>query len=230
MSVVDLILALAFIVAALLGARQGFITPALTTVGFISLPVLFLSQPELRRSIEGGPAAPIVVIAPIVVGIVAAIIGMRIARRVRRHRAARLVDGALGLVLYLVAAGLLTYVVLGFMIALDIGLTPIHRLTAVGPGDVTRLDASLSANPIAPVFVDPKDLGGLGEAARVRPVPIDQIGQYHRTFGFYELMVRPQLTASRIAPLLVTVGSQIQLGKQVLPMPQALPRDQPPAN
>ena len=68
------------------------------------------------------------------------------------RRMTLLACAAAGLVLYLVAAALLTYVALGFMIALDIGLNPIHRLTAVGPGDVARLDASLSANPIAPVF------------------------------------------------------------------------------
>jgi hypothetical protein len=51
---------------------------------------------------------------------------------------------------------LVSYIAIRFLIKLDIGLAPIHRLTALGPGDVARHEASLSRNPIAPIFVEPQ--------------------------------------------------------------------------
>ena len=230
MSLIDVFVVIALVIAAFLGVRQGFITPALTTLGFATVPLLLLSQPELRRSVEAGPGVLIVIILPIVLAIVGAIIGLRIARAMRRTFALRVVDEGAGVILYGVLLLLATYIAFGLMVAVDVGLAPLHRLTAVGPGDVTKLDASLRANPVAPALLDPRDLGPLADAAKERPIPIDEIGRYDQRLGLYELVIRPQLVTSRVAPLIVAAGSQIQLGGQVLPMPTYTPRDQEPHN
>jgi len=92
MSAVDVVIVLALILGMLSGARQGFITPALTTIGFVSIPLLLLAQPQLRQSFEGGPGVLVVFVAPFLVAVVAAVVGVRIARAVHRHRTLGSID------------------------------------------------------------------------------------------------------------------------------------------
>jgi hypothetical protein len=73
----------------------------------------------------------------------------------------------------------------------------------------------LSHNPGAAALVPQAEIAQLAGASSTRALPIEQLGQYARVIDYYERTLRPQLTNSQLAPIVLQIGTRLPLiGRQ----------------
>jgi hypothetical protein len=69
----------------------------------------------------------------------------------------------------------------------------------------------LARNPGVATIVPSGELSQLASVAAVRPLPIDQLGQYAQVINYYEHSIRPQLTTSWLAPVVLRLGATLPI-------------------
>lgn len=219
--ILDVVIVAALALAAYGGWRSGFVGPAIAQIGAIAVLVI-----ASRSAFVAGAGAWGVLIALAVataIGPVAGRLSAPLARLMRRWPLARSADPFLGVLLSGSLAFVTAYVLTLGLVAIDEAVAPLHRASALGPAQVASLRARLAASPGLGVLAEPAGLDALQAAARAAPVPIDQLDRYVPLLGAYELKVRPQLTQSVLAGVVLTVGERIR----VLGQPAAAPTDGP---
>ena len=225
--ILDLVIVALLALGLFIGSRTGFVT---LLIGQISVLVslLVLSRFGGLDQMPGGLAGSLVTL--FAVGSLGGTLGARVARLIRRVPVLRGVDLVLGAAANAFLSLATIYVLLVGIVGLDVELTPLHRHSALGPGQVASLQARASADPALSVLVDSAGADALLEQTRIAPVPLSQLEIYEPRLAAYELKVRPQLVSSRLLPLILEAGEPIPLIGQHTSPPLDGPRDQPPSN
>lgn len=144
-------------------------------------------------------------------GTVLGAIGSFVAKIVARFAVARRIDHAAGVPLGALVTAVTLYVALLGTLTVDAWLSPLRGKSAIGVADVAAVQALAKTNPALGAFVEPAMLQTLLEQAATAPVASAQLAQYDAALGYYEETVRPQLLASRIAPVLLAIGEHLPI-------------------
>ena len=213
---VDVAIALAIVLGAVAGWRKGFVVPLVAQAGaLLGLATLFAGP--LSSAIPTGTLGLLAGFGALAVGgSVLGAVASFLTGLVYRFTAVRRVDQVLGIPLGAVTAAISMYVALLATLTLDGWLDPLHRTSVLNAKDIQALQQIVAANPAAGAFADPAALQALAATAARAPVQVDDLGKYAAVLAFYEKMLRPQLLASRLAPLLLAVGEPLPvIGRHV---------------
>ena len=228
--ILDGLIVLAFVIAALSGRRRGFVRPLFTQLGIIAvIGVVYLRPDLLGALLPPGLAGTAVVFGLVsVAGIFMSRIAGAVAKVVYKVPLLRAIDPLLGIVLAVLLQFVTLYIVVAALSSFD-GLTaPIHRATALGPTQVADLRNSLARNSASQLVVDPAGLERLQADSRKAPVALEALDQYERGLALYELKVRPQLVTSFFVGAILNLGVAIPVLGHEQAAPPNVPRDQPP--
>ena len=227
--ILDALIVLAFVIAALSGRRRGFVRPLFTQLGIIAVIGVVSLRPDLLGVVPAGLAGTAAVLGLVsVAGIVMSRIAGAVAKVVYKVPLLRAIDPLLGIVLAVVLQFVTLYIVVVALSSFD-GLTvPIHRATALGPSQVADLRNSLARNSASQLVVDPAGLERLQADSRKAPVALEALDQYERGLALYELKVRPQLVTSFFVGAILHLGVAIPVLGHEQAAPPNVPRDQPP--
>ncbi len=228
--VADIVIAVAVAVAAWSGWRRGLLPPLLTQGGVLAVIGLLVKRPDLvEQVLPPGPIGLVVAVAAVVLvfAVLAAITG-ELSVMVQNVAVLRTIDAPLGLVVSGILQLVIVYVVALALASFDGITAPLHRATAIGPGQVAALRTAVSANPGARLVIDPAGLDSLAAASRLRSIPLDELDRYEPGLATYELKVRPQLASSILLGPILGLGEALPVFGRPQAPPLNEPRDEPP--
>lgn len=220
MNTVDLGILVVIGLGLLVGWSRGLVGPLLAEAGFLITFLVVSTHPDLVASLLPGTPRPVIIIGlSIAIGLAVGVIGRVVLGVAFRLPLARSLDRVLGAALHGLLAFALVYVVLLGVAGIDRVLGPINGVLAIRSSQVAAMSALLTQYPQAGSFITGSELGQLGAAAAVNPIPTAQLGQYSKLLGWYEREFRPQVTQSVLAPLVMRWGAYLP----VVGKPIALP-------
>jgi Colicin V production protein len=210
-----IILVIAF--GAYIGWSKGLIGPLLAEGTFLIGYWIVSTHPSLAVLVPPSIPRPYaVILLPAVIGLVVGIVGRSVFGMFFRLPFTRQVDKVLGLVANGGLAFVIVYVVLLGMVGAGTVLDPLLRAGAIQAPQVAAMQMLLAQNPQASAMVPAGELSQLAGVAAVHPVPMTQLGQYAQVIDYYEHTLRPQLAGSRLAPIVLQLGSRLPIiGRQV---------------
>ena len=97
---------------------------------------------------------------------------------------------------------------------------PLRKILRQRPTQVAAMRLLLRENPQAAAMVPSGELGQLANVASVRALPIDQLGQYAQVINYYEHTLRPQITTSQLAPIVLRLGARLPIIGKVATIPK----------
>lgn len=212
----DISIVLALLAGVVAGWRRGFLVPVVAQVGVL-LGLAFVYAGPMSDSVPAGPLGlGAGAVAGAAGGAVLGTVGATAIGLLYRYAPLRRIDHLLGIPLGGLAAGVTVYLSLVATVTLDGWLQPLHDKGTLTRPDVAALQAVVAANPAAGVFVDPKMLAALAEAAAKAPITQEQFAKLSAALSFYETNVRPVILESRIGPLVLSLGADLPVvGRQV---------------
>lgn len=236
--IIDILVALALLVAIWIGYQRGVVQPLLVEIFFVgALVVILRDRTAYTAAMEHYLHANAVfaVFGALIVAVVAGFIGGQIGSMVHRMPVVRGVDGFLGVFVHAGFVLVLSYLLLSALVTLDKAFAPTVSAATVTVQQANALSAQIRSNPITASLVDPKDLARLQTAAR-QPggARIETVPQLDQLQSVYEQFLQPQLAGSRTAPYIVRFGQRIpvigHVGPRDLPTRAATPRPAPSAS
>jgi uncharacterized membrane protein required for colicin V production len=220
MNLIDLGIVLVLAFGVFIGWRNGLIGPLLAEGTFLIGYWIVSRNPGLAALIPSSiPRAYAVLILPALVGLVVAIVGRTVFQAFFRLPFTRSVDKALGAVANGALAFVIVYVVLLGFVGAGTVLDPLASATAIREPQVAAMQLLLKNNPQAAALVPSGELGQLQTVASLRALPIDQLGQYAKVINYYEHTLRPQLTTSALAPIVLRLGARLPIIGRVATIP-----------
>ncbi len=213
---VDVAIVSAIVLGAVVGWRRGFVVPLVAQAGAL-LGLATLYAGPLSSAVPSGTGGLLAGFGALAVGgSLLGAVGSFLTNLVYRFTLVRRADQVLGIPLGAVTAAITLYVALLATLTLDGWLDPLHRTGVLSPTDIQALQQIVAANPAAGAFADPAALQALAAAAARAPVKVDDLGRYSAVLAFYENTLRPQLLASRVAPVLLASGEPLPvIGRHV---------------
>jgi uncharacterized membrane protein required for colicin V production len=210
MNLIDLGIVLVIGFGILIGWRNGLIGPLLAQAMFLLSFPLIASHPGLIGLIPHEIPRPLAtLILPVALGLAVGIFGRTLLGTVFRLPLTRQLDKLLGAAANGALALVIVYVVLFGLASAGTVLDPLVQATTLRSSQVTAVQALLQHNPQASSFVPAGELGQLASVSSAQPIPLAQLGQYAKVIQYYQRDVRPQLATSRLAPLVLRVGSRL---------------------
>ena len=224
MNMVDLAIVVVIGLGVLIGWRNGLIGPLLAEGTFLISYWIVSTHPGLANALvpSGIPRPYATFVLPIVLGLAVGVAGRLIFGSFFRLPFTRQLDKVLGAAANGALAFVIVYVVLLGLASAGTVLDPITKAGSIQPSQVVAMRMLLAENPQAASLVPSGELGQLATVASAHPVPFAQLGQYAQVIDYYERTLRPQLAASRLAPLVLQYGARLPIiGRQVT-LPKAL--------
>lgn len=215
---VDVGVVAAAVLGTLAGWRSGFIGPVIAQVGaLVGGAALYFNPDILARLLPAGAARPIAgIVLVVLLGAVLGSLGSEFAGFVHRVGVLQKADRVLGIALGGAIALVSSYVVLLGAATVENALDPLHRASALGPAEAVALRALVAAHPQVGLVLDAAALDRLEQAAAQQPVPLRELGEFADVLAFFEFELRPQLAASRVAPLVLALGENLPvIGRHV---------------
>jgi uncharacterized membrane protein required for colicin V production len=210
MNLVDLGIVLVIGFGILIGWRNGLIGPLLAQATFLLSFVVIASHPNIVGLIPPEIPRPLAtLILPIALGLVVGIVGRTLLGTIFQLPLTRQLDKLLGAAANGALALVIVYLVLFGLASAGTVLDPLLQATTLRSGQVAAMRTLLQHNPQASSFVPVGELGQLATVSSAQPIPLAQLGQYAKVIEYYQRDVRPQLASSRLAPLVLRVGSQL---------------------
>jgi uncharacterized membrane protein required for colicin V production len=216
---VGIVLVLAF--GVFIGWRNGLVGPLLAEGTFLIGYWIVSRSPGLAALIPSSVPRPYaVMILPALMGLVVGIAGRSVFQAFFRLPFTRSIDKALGAVANGALAFVIVYVVLLGLVGAGTVLDPLATATMIRQPQVAAMQTLLKENPQAATLVPSAELGQLSSVASVRALPIEQLGQYAQVINYYEHTLRPQLTASVLAPIVLRLGAHLPIIGRVGALPK----------
>ncbi|HEY9286983.1 MAG TPA: CvpA family protein [Candidatus Dormibacteraeota bacterium] len=222
MNLIDLGIVLVLAFGIFIGWRNGLIGPLLAQGTFLIGYWIVSRNPGLAALVPPSiPRAYAVLILPAVVGLVVGIVGRTAFQAVFRLPFTRSVDKLLGAVANGALAFVILYVVLLGFVGAGTVLDPLASAAVIREPQVAAMQMLLKNNPQVATLVPSAELGQLSNVASVRALPIDQLGQYAQVINYYEHTLRPQLTTSALAPIILRLGARLPIIGRPATIPKA---------
>ena len=225
--ILDIVIAVVFVAAVVVGFQKGVIQPVLTEVGFFGAIVVILSHRTAYANLierllhTDTPVLPVVL--AVIIAIVAGFVGGQIGLRIRRMPVIRGVDGFVGVFLHALVAILFLYLLVSALVVADNAFTPLESAVKLTLAQVDQLRTTLERNPLTAALGDSQSMhdlqtqAGHGGGATLSTVP-----QLKAAELFFDDFLQPQLHSSRLAIWVLRVGYHFPLVGHV--GPQDLPR------
>ncbi|TMD39685.1 MAG: hypothetical protein E6I88_11745 [Chloroflexi bacterium] len=222
MNLIDLAIVLVLGFGIFIGWRNGLVGPLLAEGTFLIGYWVVSRNPALAGLVPSSvPRAYAILILPAVVGLIVGIVGRMVFQAFFRLPFTRQVDKVLGAVANGGLAFVIVYVVLLGFVGAGAVLDPLAQATTVRAPQVAAMRLLLRENPQAAAMVPSGELGQLANVASVRALPIDQLGQYAQVINYYEHTLRPQLTTSQLAPIVLRLGARLPIIGRAATIPKA---------
>ena len=222
MNLVDLGIVIVIGMGVFIGWRNGLIGPLLAEATFLLTYWIIATHPTLVGLVPSSiprPLAPFVL--PVALGLVVGFVGRTMFRAVFQLPLTRQLDKVLGAAANGALAFVIVYAVLLGLVGAGTVLNPLARVTSVQSSQVAAVQMLLAENPMAAGMVPPGELGQLSSVAALHPVPLAQLGQYAQVINYYERTLRPQLTTSQLAPVVLRFGARIPIIGRHTTLPKA---------
>lgn len=227
--ILDVLIALIVLVAVFVGFQRGLIQPLLIELGvFLTLFVFlhdrngYLAFMERNFHVNAILAIFLVVIVASVVAYAAASIGGLI----HRMPVVRGADGFFGVFVQGFLAIVFCYVMLSALVTMEKAFNATATATTLTVAQVHTMQKQLGANGLVGGLVDSGDFKRLEDLAK-KPggASISQAPQLNQLATAYEDVFQPQLSGSRLAPVVLGIGQKVPgVGKFG---PRDLPRKTP---
>jgi uncharacterized membrane protein required for colicin V production len=220
MNLLDLAILVVIALGILIGWRNGLIGPLLAGTTFLIGYWVVSTHPGLIALVPSALPRPYaILVLPAAVGLLVGIGGRMVLQSLFRLPLTRQLDKGLGAVANGGLAFVIAYVVLLGLVGAGTVLDPIAQVSSVRSSQVTAMRLLLAQNPAAAAMVPPSEITKLAGAASSRALPIEQLGQYARVIDYYERTLRPQLSDSELAPIVLQLGSRLPFIGRVAHLP-----------
>lgn len=211
--IIDIVIALVILGAAVLGYHKGFVQPLLAELFALGTLLLILRNRDgfatAAQALFHANAA-LAVIMGVVLAVLAGYLGARLGGAIHRMPAVRGVDGFLGIWMQAVVAIAFLYLLVSAVIVMGQAFTPVVNASTATPGQVRTIGRLLASNPITASMVGGHDLERLdrlgGAASAVKTADLPLLPQVQ---GIYADVLQPQLSGSRLAPWVLRVGQHL---------------------
>lgn len=220
--ILDIVIAVVFVAAVIVGFQRGLLTPLLTEVGFLGALIIILRDRQnyaafVERVVHTDtPVLPVVF--AVVIALIAGFIGGQIGIRVHRMPVVRGIDGFLGVFLHTLVAIVFLYFLVGALVVADKAFLPIESAVKLTLAQVDQMRATLDMNPVTGALGDSHTMRDLQtEAKHSGGAQLSTAPQLKAAELFYDDFLQPQLRSSRLAVWVLRVGSHIPLIGRVGP-------------
>lgn len=234
--ILDVIVLLIVAVSVWIAFRGGMIQLLLVEAGFFGVWAIFLGHwqgyvhlAQAAHLPSGLDFLPVLLVAGVL-----GYVGSRVGGLVHRMPAVLGWDGLLGVFAHAFVAVLLCYGAISTMVVLGQALKPATGGQGLNVTQAQHLRAQIMANPVLAAMADSSDLDQLEPAqAKARPdgVRLEQLPSLQQLSLMYGDFAQPQLATSRLARVVVGIGSHVpgagHVRSRELPTPTPRPTPTP---
>ena len=211
--IIDIVIALVVLGAALIGYKKGLIQPLLAEALSLGTLVLILHNRTAFAAVAAtlfhASAALAVVLALVVAGSFG-YVGFRMGGAIHRMPAVRGWDGLLGVWLQGLTGVAICYLLISGIIVMGLALAPSLNSANLSAAQLAVIEARLGSNPFTGGLIDSQELRPyVPQASRPGGVRVSELPLIPQLQGVYTDFLRPQLAGSRLAPLVMSVGRHI---------------------
>ncbi|MBO0690587.1 MAG: CvpA family protein [Candidatus Dormibacteraeota bacterium] len=224
--ILDLVILILVAVAVFIGFQRGLIQPlfAYLGVGIVALVAV------THWADYSGFLDRTLHIQPVIVGVVAAALavlagylGARVGGLIHRMPAVRGADGLFGVFLNAFVAILVCYSLLSVLVALGKAFATTASLDSLTAKQVAPMEQQIKSNPALDSIVSQDDLTNLQQQSAAGAVTLTDYPTVRQLQTVYVEFAGPQLTSSKLAPIVLFLGDHTPLvghyGPQDLPTP-----------
>jgi uncharacterized membrane protein required for colicin V production len=222
--ILDLVILILVAVAVFIGFQRGLIQPLFAYLG-VGIVVLFVVTHWAAYS---GFLDRTLHIPPLIVGVVAAALavlggylGARLGGLIHRMPAVRGADGLFGVFINAFVAVLVCYSLLSVFVALGKAFATTASLDSLTAKQVAPMEQQIKSNPALRSIVSQEDLTNLQQQSAAGAVTLTNYPTVRQLQTVYVEFAGPQLTSSKLAPIVLFVGDHTPLvghyGPQDLP-------------
>jgi Colicin V production protein len=211
--IIDIVIALVILGAAVIGYYKGFVQPLLAELFALGTLLLIL------RNRDGFAAAAqalfhasgvLAVVMAIVLAVIAGYMGARLGGAIHRMPAVRGVDGFLGVWMQVVVAVAFLYLLVSAVIVMGQAFNPVANATTANPAQVRTIGRLLGSNPITASMVGGAEMDRLDQLARrSSAVKTADLPLLPEVQSIYTDVLQPQLIGSRLAPWILRIGQHL---------------------
>jgi 4-amino-4-deoxy-L-arabinose transferase-like glycosyltransferase len=222
---IDIVIAIALLVAIWIGYQRGVIQPLLAQIFFLVAILIILRDRHayleaMQKYLHA--QALVAVFLALIVAVVAGFVGGQVGGMIHRMPIVRGVDGFLGIFVNAAFVLAISYLLLSALIVLDKAFAPTLAAATMSAGQVNTLISQIDSNPLTASLVNQSDLDKLkAETAQPGGARIETVPALDQLQTVYEQFLQPQLASSRTAPYILRFGQHIpvigHIGPQDLP-------------
>jgi hypothetical protein len=231
--ILDVLIAVIVLAAIFIGFQRGLIQPLLIELLFFGTLYLLLRDRNgylafMERNLHAN--AVLAIFLALIIAVVAAFAGGRLGGLIHRMPVIRGADGFFGIFLQGFLAIVFCYVLISGLVVMDKAFRPTLNAATLTVAQVQTMKKQLSSNGLVSNLVDWQDFKRLEDLARQQGgARISEAPQLNQVATAYGDVLQPQLSGSRLAPVVLGVGQHVPgLGKfGPADLPKRTPRATP---
>lgn len=234
--IIDVLIGLIVLVGLYVGYQRGVVQPLLVELFFLGALLLIIRDRHayteaMQRYVHAN--AVLAVFVALIIAVGAAYLGSLIGGRIHQMPVVRGADGFLGVFVHVSFAIIVCYLLLAALLALDKAFAPTFNQPTLSFGQVESIKRQLASNPLTASLVDSRDIARLElESKKPGGARISETPQLDQVESVYRDLVQPQLSGSRLAPVILGLGHRVpglgRVGPQDLPRAVPKPTPVPP--
>lgn len=225
--ILDVLIALIFLLAVFVGFQRGFIQPLLIQLAFLVPLLLVLGRRDgylATMSRYFHVNAVLAIFLALIFAVVLAFFAGRLGGLIHRMPVVRGVDGFFGVFGQALFALLVCYGLVSALVAMDKAFAPTVSAPALNLAQVEAMKKQLASSSFASSLVNWGEFKRLEEQARKGGAArISETPQLNQFATIYEDFLQPQLRGSRLAPIVLGFGQRVpgigHYGSRDLPRP-----------
>jgi uncharacterized membrane protein required for colicin V production len=235
--ILDVLIAVIVLAAIFVGFQRGLIQPLLIELlVFLTLWVFLHDRNGYLAFMEQHfhANAVLAIFFVLIVAAVAAYVGARVGGLIHRMPVVRGADGFFGVLVQGFLAIIVCYALLSALVAMDKAFNATATATTLTVAQIQAMQKQLTSNGLVSSLIDKSDFSRLeGLAKRPGGTTIGQAPQLNQLATAYEDFLQPQLSGSRLAPVVLGIGQRVpgvgRFGPRDLPRkaPKATPVTSP---
>jgi uncharacterized membrane protein required for colicin V production len=211
--ILDVLIAVIVLAALFVGFQRGLIQPLLVELlVFLTLWVFLHDRigylSFMQEHFHANPVLAVFFV--LIVAAVAAFVGARVGGLIHRMPVVRGADGFLGVFVQGFLAIIFCYALVSAMVAMDKAFNATATATTLTTAQVQAMQKQLASNGLVSTLVESSDLRRLQSlAGKPGGTTIAQAPQLNQLATAYEDILQPQLSGSRLAPLVMGIGQHV---------------------